>query len=203
MLHLYDYLPSGNGYKVRLLLHQLERPFQLTTLDIWNGATRTPDFLEKNPNGRIPALQLEDGRHIWESHAIIWYLAEGTPFLPADAFARAKVLQWLCFEQYELEPAIGVIRARLKYLDSDTHSWQAKYDACRERGLKALSVLNEHLKSRIFMVNDCYSIADIAVYGYVHVASDARFDMAAYPHILSWQDRVVKQPRHIPITWRP
>lgn len=203
MLHLYDYLPSGNGYKVRLLLHQIERPFKLTTMPIWDGATRTPEFLEKNPHGRIPTLQLEDGRFLWESNAILCYLAEKTPLLPTDDFARAKVFQWLCFEQYDLEPAIAVIRAQLINVDRDITTWQAQYDACRERGLKALHVLNQHLHNRIFLVNDRYSIADIAVYACVHVASEAHFDMTAYPHILSWEEHVRNQPRHIPITWQP
>jgi len=204
MLKLYDYLPSGNGYKVRLLLHQLEIPFELETLDIWSGATRTPEFLKKNPNGRIPTLQLEDGRYLWESHAIMWYLAEGSALIPANKFAKAQVLQWMCFEQYELEPALGVIRARKKFKSSHQDpSWPETEKKLRLRGLQALEVLNAQLKDCVFLVNNCYSLADIAVFGYVHVAPEADFDMAAYPNILTWQKNVQSQPLHVPITWRP
>lgn len=203
MLRLYDYLPSGNGYKVRLLLNQLAIPFELVTLDIWNGATRTPEFLSKNPNGRIPTLQLQDGRHLWESHAILWYLAEGTAFLPADRLARAQVLQWMCFEQYEVEPALGVIRARLSILGKDVDSWRALYEEKQKRGLAALITLEKHLEQYIFMVNHCYSIADIAIYGYVHVGSEAGFNMDDYPNIQAWMARVEKQPKHVPINWKP
>jgi len=203
LLRLYDYLPSGNGYKVRLLLTQLAIPFELITLDIWNGATRTPEFLAKNPNGRIPTLQLDDGRHLWESHAILWYLGEGTAFLPADRLARALVQQWMCFEQYEVEPALGVIRARTSILGGKVDSWRDVYEEKRKRGLAALEVLEKHLQDHIFMVNHCYSIADIAIYGYVHVGSEAGFKMEDYPNVHAWMDRVVKQPNHIPITWQP
>lgn len=204
MLKLYDYLPSGNGYKVRLLMHQLGIPFELETLDIWSGATRTPAFLKKNPNGRIPTLQLEDGRHLWESHAIMWYLADGSALIPANKLAKAQVLQWMCFEQYELEPALGVIRARKKFKGTSSDPiWPETERKLRLRGTQALEVLNAHLKGRVFLVNDCYSLADIAVFAYVHVASEADFDMTPYPNILAWQKIVENQPLHIPITWRP
>lgn len=205
MLKLYDYLPSGNGYKVRLLLQYLQIPFELETYDIWNGATRTGAFLKKNPNGKIPVLRLEDGRYLWESHAIIWYLAQGSSLIPADPFAKAQVMQWMCFEQYELEPSIGVIRARigLKKHQTPDPDWEPLHTKLRQRGAQALTLLDQVLARKTFLVNDCYSLADLAVYGYVHVAHEAFFDMQQFPHIQHWMQRISQQPNYVPITWRP
>ena len=140
MLRLYDYLPSGNGYKVRLLLHQLGIPFERVELDILRGETRTPEFLAKNPNGRIPTLELEDGSHLAESNAILCYLADGTPFLPADRLERARVLQWMCFEQYSHEPNIATVR--FWYHSELTDERRALLPAKRELGEAALGVMD-------------------------------------------------------------
>ena len=201
MLRLYDYLPSGNGYKVRLLLHQLRRPFELVLLDVFKKETRTPEFLAKNPNGRIPCLRLDDGTHLWESDAILFYLAEGTPFLPEDRLQRAQVLQWMFFEQYSHEPYIAVVRAWHEFglLEQNRPQLAAKM----EGGYAALGVMEGHLAKRSFFVGERYSIADIALYAYTHVADEGGFDLAPYAAVRAWLGRVRAQPRHVPITWRP
>jgi glutathione S-transferase len=198
MLRLYDHLESGNGYKARLLLHQLGIPFERVELDITNGATRTPAFLAKNPNGRIPMLELEDGTCLPESNAILWYLAEGTPFLPEDRLGRAQLLQWMFFEQYSHEPNIATLRFW-------THQgWLAQRAALvpgkREAGVAALGVMEGHLAKRAFFVEERYTIADVALYAYTHVAEEGGFALAPYPAIRAWLARVAAQPGHVPIT---
>jgi len=199
MLKLYDFLPSGNGYKVRLLLTQLGVPFELALLDIFGKKqTRTPEFLKKNPNGRIPCVRLEDGTHLWESNAILFYFAEGTPFLPADKLARAQVLQWLFFEQYSHEPYIAVVRAWHEFgmLEQNRHLLADKVKG----GYAALDVMESHIAGREWFVGERYSIADIGLYAYTHVAEEGKFDLSGYPGVRAWLERVRKQPRHIPIT---
>ena len=199
MLKLYDYLESGNGYKVRLLLTQLGRPFERIQLDIYKGASRTPDFLNKNPNGRIPALELEDGSTLWESNAIIWYLADGTPFLPSKPLDRARALQWMCFEQYSHEPNIATVRSWVQH-PKDSEDRRVMMPIKRELGYAALKVMEGHLKDRDFFVGGAYSIADIALYAYTHVAHEGGFDLKPYKAVNAWLKRVAGQPRHIPIT---
>jgi glutathione S-transferase len=198
MLRLHDFLISGNGYKVRLLLHQLGRPFERIEVDLMAGATRTAEFLRRNPNGRIPVLELEDGTHLAESNAIQWYLAEGTPFLPDDRRQRAEVLQWLFFEQYSHEPYIAVLRfwTHAGMLERNRHAVAER----RERGYQALGVMETHLASRRFFVAERYTIADIALYAYTHVAEEGGFELAGYPALRAWLERVRAQPGHVPIT---
>jgi glutathione S-transferase len=198
MLRLYDYLESGNGYKVRLLLHQLAIPFERVELDILRGETRTEAFVAKNPNGRIPTLELDDGTCLPESNAILWYLAEGTPFLPEDRLQRAQALSWMCFEQYSHEPNIATLRFW-------THAGLLEQRAAlvpgkREAGVAALGVMEGHLAKRAFFAAERYTIADIALYAYTHVAEEGGFPLAPYPAIRAWLARVAAQPRHIPIT---
>jgi len=198
MLRLYDNLFSGNGYKVRLLLTQLGVAFERIELDILKGATRTPEFLRKNPNGRIPVLELEQGEFLAESNAILFYLADSTPFLPSDRFQRAQVLQWMFFEQYSHEPNIATVRF---WMHSEiTDERRALLPGKRKLGYAALDVMEGHLKTRAFFVANRYSIADIALYAYTHVADEGGFDLGGYPSIRTWLDRVRSQPRHIPIT---
>jgi glutathione S-transferase len=198
MLRLYDYLESGNGYKVRLLLRQLGVPFERIEVDILHGASRTPEFLRRNANGRIPVLELEDGTALAESNAIQWYLAEGTPFLPDDRIQRAQVLQWLFFEQYSHEPYIAVLRFwhHAGLLERNRHAVPER----RERGYQALGVMQGHLASRRFFVGERYTIADIALYAYTHVAHEGGFELGGYPAIGAWLERVRIQPGHVPIT---
>jgi len=198
VLRLYDYLESGNGYKVRLLLTQLGIAFERVELDILKGETRTPEFLRRNPNGRIPCLELEDGTHLWESNAIQFYLAEGSELLPAGRLERAQVLQWMFFEQYSHEPYIAVVR-----FWRHAGMVESKRDQLEERvsrGYAALGVMETHLRERTFFVAERYSIADIALYAYTHVAHEGGFELSKYPAVMAWLERVRSQPLHVPIT---
>ena len=198
-MRLYDYLPSGNGYKVRLLLAQLAIPFELVQLDIVKGETRTPEFLAKNPNGRIPLLEVEPGKFLPESNAILFYLSEGTPFLPADRWERAQVLQWMCFEQYSHEPNIATVRFWVHYTEL-TPERRAAIEQKRPLGYAALDVMERHLAQHRFFVGERYTIADIALYAYTHVADAGGFDLGRYPAVRAWLERVRAEPRHVPIT---
>ena len=193
---LYDYLDSGNGYKVRLLLAQLQRPYRFRELDIMDGATRTPEFLAKNPSGNIPTLELADGRCLPESDAILWYLADGSEYLPRDAFDRAQMLRWMFFEQYSHEPYVATPRFIVRHLPADSPR-RAEIPARLARGRSALAIMEAHLATRSFFVGERYSIADIALYAYTHVAEDGGHDLAPLPHIRAWLARVAAQPRHL------
>ena len=199
MLRLHDHITSGNGYKVRLLLTLLAIPFERIEYDIDRGATRTPDFLRLNPNGRIPVLEFDDGRILAESDAILAYLAEGTPYLPQDRFERALVLQWMFFEQYSHEPNVATLRYWITH-NVLTDERRAMVDGKRRAGYAALDVMEGHLADRRYFVGERYSIADIALYAYTHVAAEGGFDLARYPAMRRWLDRVASEPRHIPIT---
>jgi glutathione S-transferase len=197
-VRLYDYHESGNAYKVRLLLCQLGLPYERVAVDILKGETRTPAFLALNPNGRIPVLVLDDGTPLAESNAILFHLAEGTALLPADRLARARVLQWMFFEQYSHEPYVAVLRfwAFAGMLEANAALVPEK----RQRGEAALAVMEGHLQQRDFFVDDRYSIADIALFAYTHVAGEGGFELSRYPAVERWISRVQSQPRHIPIT---
>ncbi|MGD1906343.1 MAG: glutathione S-transferase family protein [Leptolyngbyaceae cyanobacterium] len=198
MYRLYDFLPSGNGYKVRLLLTQLGMPFELTLLDIMKGETRTPEFLAKNANGRIPLLELESGVYLSESNAILMYLSEGTDFLPTDRLAKARVLQWLFFEQYSHEPNIATSRFWLTH-GMGMEKQQALADK-QAPGYAALQVMEDRLADHPFLVEDRYTIADIALYAYTHVAEEGNFSLENYPQIRAWLGRVREQANHVLIT---
>jgi glutathione S-transferase len=197
MLTLYDFMGSGNGYKVRLLLAQLGLTYKLVECDILKGATRTPDFLQKNPNGRIPTLQLEDGTHLAESDAILWYLAEGTKFAPADRLERAQTLQWMFFEQYSHEPYIAVARFWRHFLTELSPLQKLDLPERMKRGYAALGVMEQHLARHQFFVGDRYGLADIALYAYTHVAPEGDFDLDHYPLVCAWMGRVAGQPGHV------
>jgi len=197
---LYDYLPSGNGYKVRLLLRLLGIPYRLVQKDIIKSETRTPEFLALNPNGRIPLIVLEDGRRLFESGAIIHYLAEGTRFLPADRFTRAEILQWMFFEQYSHEPYVAVARFLMIHPEAVPPERLAELPAKQQGGYAALAVMERHLEGRRYFVGDTITIADIALYAYTHVAGEGGFDLARFPAIRGWLDRIRAEPGYIPIT---
>jgi glutathione S-transferase len=201
-LRLHDYLPSGNGYKVRLLLTQLGVPFARIEYDITRGETRTPEFLENvNANGRVPVLETEEGVFLPESDAILFYLAEGTPFLPEDRLGKTRVLQWMFFEQYSHEPNIAVARAWLHVFDTEmTEERLTVLGAKQKLGYDALRVMETHLESNDYFVGDHYSIADIALYAYTHVADEGGFDLAEFPAVRAWLGRVSSQPKYMPIT---
>ncbi|MBN3921740.1 glutathione S-transferase family protein [Nostoc sp. NMS4] len=199
LLHLYDFLPSGHGYKIRLLLTQLGMPFERIELNILKGETRTPEFLSKNPNGKIPVLEIEPGKYLAESNAILVYLSEGTEFLPYDRFLRAQVLQWLCFEQYSHEPFIATSRFWISILGK-TEEYSEAIKEKRESGYAALNLMDKHLTSEDFFVGERYTIADIALFAYTHIADEGGFDLTQYPAIQAWIERVKNQPRYISIT---
>jgi glutathione S-transferase len=201
-MHLFDYLDSGNGYKVRLLLAQLAQPYQWTELDIDAGKTRTPEFLKRNPNGRIPTLELDDGTNLAESNAILWYLAEGSSFVPSDRLGRAQVLQWMFFEQYSHEPYVATPRYIVKHLAAD-HPRRAELPDRLARGRAALAVMESHLATHRFFVAGRYSIADIALYAYTHVAEEGGHDLEPCPAVRAWLERVAAEPRHVPLMQRP
>jgi glutathione S-transferase len=192
---------SGNCYKVRLAARQLGMALTLKDYGLHDGSTRTPDYLAKNPNGRVPLLELDDGRFLPESGAILWYLAEGTKLVPDDRWGRAEALQWMFFEQYSHEPYIAVARFWLAYapkaaLDQKRHligEWH-------EKGNAALGVMQTHLARRDWFAGSRYSIADIALYGYTHVASEGGFDLSRFPAVEAWLARVASEPGHIPIS---
>jgi len=201
-LTLYGYLDSGNGYKIRLLLAQLARPYTYRELDITKGASRSPEFLRKNPNGRTPILELEDGTCLAEYNAILWYLAEGSAFLPSEPLLRAQVLQWMFFEQSSHEPFVATARFIVRHLPLDSPR-RAELPMRLEQGRLALKVMETQLEGRAFFVGERYSIADIALYAYTHVAHEAQLDLAPYPKVRSWLERVSGQGRHVSITYRP
>jgi glutathione S-transferase len=198
MLRLYDFWESGNCYKVRLLLSQLGVPFERAPVDILAGETRTPQFLAKNANGRIPLLEWDDGRRLAESNAILWYLAEGTSLLPADAFTRAQALQWMFFEQYSHEPYVAVVRfwhfAGL--LECNRTALPEKM----ERGYAALGVMERHLGNQTWFSGERYGVADIALYAYTHVADEGGFDLDRFDAVRAWLARVCAEPGHVRIT---
>jgi glutathione S-transferase len=200
MYRLYDYPPSGNGYKVRLLLSQLEVPFEYVKLDILTGETRTADFLAKNPNGRIPLLELDAGNYLAESNAILFYLAKGTPFLPEDNLTQTQVLSWLFFEQYSHEPNIATPRFWLCHLDELNPYQQLALPYKQEQGYQALAVMDQHLEQHTFFVDKSYTIADMALYAYTHVAHEGGFEVHRFPNVQRWLAQIAAQPNHVPIT---
>ena len=201
-MHLFDNLDSGNGYKVRLLLAQLGQRYDWTDLDLDAGASRRPEFLKRNPNGRIPTLELDDGTNLAESNAILWYLAEGSAYVPGDRLGRAQVLQWMFFEQYSHEPYVATPRYIVKHLPNN-HPRHAELPDRIAKGRAALAVMDEHLKTRRFFVAERYTIADIALYAYTHVAHEGGHDLGAYSNVRAWLERVAGERGHVGIDARP
>jgi glutathione S-transferase len=198
MLTVYGMADSGNCYKVKLALEQLKLPYRWIEVSTTKGETRTQEFLACNPNGQVPTLELEDGSFLPESGAILHYLAEGTPLLPAGKLAHARCLQWMFFEQYSHEPCIAVARAILRYQPPDSPR-RAELPKLQERGHKALGVMQTHLSTEPFFAGGRYSIADIALYAYTHCAADGGFDLQAYPAVNAWLARVKSIPGHVPL----
>lgn len=188
MLTLHDYLPSQNGWKARVLLGLLNIPYDSALVSIFEGESHTDAFLKLNPAGAVPVLELEDGRAIAESNAILIYLAEGTPFLSADRYVNAKIMQWLFFEQYHVEPVIGSLR--FWTLTGRLERNQAMVTAKREAGARTLAALERSLTGTPFLVGDTLTIADIAVYAYGHLAEDCGYAPADFPAVLAWMGRV-------------
>ncbi|WP_137886873.1 glutathione S-transferase family protein [Pseudomonas sp. 2FE] len=196
MYKVYGDYRSGNCYKIKLMLHLLGKESKWVPVDILKGETQTPEFLEMNPNGKIPVLQLEDGSCLWESNAILNFLADGSEFLPSEPRLRTQVLQWQFFEQYSHEPYIAVARFIQLYQGMPAERLE-EYQTCQVRGHKALKVMEQQLKRTAYLVGESYSIADIALYAYTHVADEGGFDLSGYPAIQAWLQRVASHPRHV------
>jgi glutathione S-transferase len=195
---LYNSQVSGNCYKVRLLLAHLGLDYARRELDVVDRSNRPEVLGELNPALRVPTLVLDDGRPLAESDAILVYFAEGTQYLPEDRYERAQVLQWLFFEQYSHEPYLAVVRFWVAF--SDAPPPEAEIEARRRGGYVTLDAMERHLATRTFLVGERYTIADIALYAYTHVAGEGGFDLEPYPAIRAWLDRVAAQPGHVPIT---
>lgn len=197
MTTVYGYSPSGNCHKVRLLLEQLGRPYDWIETDSSAGATRTPAYLAKNPNGKVPMLELEDGRVLVESNAILCYLAAATPFLPDDRWTYAQALSWMFFEQYSHEPYIAVARFIRGWTPADSPRRGEELSRCQERGHQALAVMERHLSSNAWFTGSGYGIADIALFAYTDVAHHGGFDLGPYPALRDWLSRVRATPRFV------
>jgi glutathione S-transferase len=195
---LYNSAVSGNCYKVRLLAAHLGLSLDLIELSVVDRSNRAQVLGDLNPARRVPTLVLDDGRPLAESNAIIWYLGDGTAYVPRDPYERAQVLQWQFFEQYQHEPSIAVVRFLIAFSGvAEQHNERIREQTAN--GYIALDAMERHLVGRTFLVGEQYSIADISLYAYTHVADEGGFDLTAYPAIRAWLDRVAAQPGHIPI----
>jgi glutathione S-transferase len=201
---LYSMQNSGNCYKPRLLMHQLGIPFRVVETDTREGATRTAEFIALNPNARVPLLILPDGRKLSESNAMLLYLAEGTKYLPADRYERALVNQWLFFEQYDHEPQVAVARSWLHvFPERKARVTPEQIAGWQDKGNKALGVMEKRLAANDWLAGSAYSVADIALYAYTHVAEDGGYDLGRYPGISAWIKRVAAQPGYVGLFWQP
>jgi glutathione S-transferase len=194
---------SGNCYKVRLALAQLDVPYRLVEIDILQGETRTPEFLAMNPSGHVPLLEVAPGRYIAESNAILWYIAEHTPLAPVDRADRAEMLQWMFFEQHSLEPNLGAAYFWLTLVRGGRELQSHALEDWMQEGYRALGVMERHLAKRRFFAADRYTIADVALYGYTHVAHTCDFDLTSFPAVRDWLDRIAEQPNHITMDAQP
>ncbi|MGH8714402.1 MAG: glutathione S-transferase family protein [Casimicrobiaceae bacterium] len=196
MIKVYGMSASGNCHKVRMVLAALQLRYDWIETDSVRGATRTPEFLAKNPNGKVPLLEIEPGVYLPESNAIMFYLAEASPLLPGDRLERARVLQWLFFEQYSHEPYIAVARF-LRRFHSDPASQRALAESKLAGGYRALEVMETQLAGAPFFAGTRYTIADIALYAYTHVAGEGGFDLGRFPAVGRWLARVAAQPGYV------
>ena len=195
MYKLYSMRRSGNSYKVRLGLAQLDIAHELIEIDILQGETRTPEFLKMNPSGHVPVLEVAPGKHIAESNAILWYIAGHTPLMPEDRAERAEMLQWMFFEQHSLEPNLGAAYFWLALVKGGRDLQSHALEDWMEEGYRALGVMERHFKEHRYIVADRYTVADIALYAYTHVAHLCDYDLTMFPAIGSWLARVEAQPR--------
>jgi glutathione S-transferase len=203
MYTLYSMGRSGNCYKVRLALAQLGIDYELVEMDILKGETRTPEFLKMNPSGRVPLLEVAPDRYLAESNAILWYIAAGSPLLPQDDIERAQALQWMFFEQHSLEPNIGAAYFWLTLVKGGRELQQHALEDWMEEGYRSLGVMEKHLTENDFFATGRYTIADIALYAYAHVAEQCDYDLTRYPAIRAWLMRVAARDAYIPMDWHP
>jgi glutathione S-transferase len=203
MYTLYSMQRSGNSYKVRLALARLGIPYKLVEVDILQGESRTPEFLAKNPNGHVPLLEVAPGRYLAESNAILWYVAGGSMLAPEDRIARAEALQWMFFEQHSLEPNIGAAFFWLALIKGGRDLQSHALEDWMEEGYRALGVMEMHLSKNHFFVAGHFTIADIALYAYTHVAHECDYDLERYPAVRAWLARVEAEPGHVAMDWQP
>lgn len=196
---LYNSAVSGNCYKVRLLLAHLGVEYETVELSVVDRSNRSEVLGDLNPAQRVPTIVLDDGRPLGESNAILWYFGDGTSYVPTDPYERAQVLQWQFFEQYQHEPAIAVARFLIAYSELPRDEYRERLPGLTKSGNVALTAMERHLEGREFLVGETYSIADISLYAYTHVADEGGFDLDAYPAIRGWLERVAAQPGHVPI----
>ncbi len=199
MFTLYSMQRSGNSYKARLALAQLNIPYRLVEIDILKGESHTPEFLTKNPNGQVPLLEVAPGRFLAESNAILWYIAGGSPLAPDDRIERAETLQWMFFEQHSLEPNLGAAYFWLTLVKGGRDLQRHAFEDWMEEGHRALGVMENHIALHDFFAADRYTIADIALYAYTHVAHLCDFDLSPYPAVRAWLARVAAEPDHVPM----
>ncbi|MCX5571764.1 glutathione S-transferase family protein [Kaistia nematophila] len=200
---LYSMQFSGNCYKPRLAMHELGIPFRIVDFQKGAGQTTSPEFLALNPNAQVPLLVLPDGRPLAESNAMLLHLAEGSDLIPTDAYDRAICYQWLFFEQYSHEPVIAVARNWLTYIPGGRETMAHRIDEWQQKGNRVLAIMDQFLAQHAFFGGPAFSIADIALYAYTHVASEADYDLDRYPAIVAWLARVAARPRHVGLDWRP
>ena len=195
---LYDSPVSGNCYKVRLLLAHLGIPYERRTMDVVDRSNRPEVLGGLNPALRVPTLVLDDGRPLAESGAILWYLGEGSRFVPVDPYERAQMLQWMFFEQYDHEPAIAVARFWLAY-SGRAEEFADRLPERQAAGRRALAAMEQHLDGRSYLVGNRLTLADLALYAYTHVAHEGGFDLELFPAVLDWLNGVASEPGHVPI----
>jgi glutathione S-transferase len=203
MYTLYSMRRSGNCYKVRLALAQLDIPHRLVEIDILKGETRTPEFLTMNPSGHVPLLKVANDRHIAESNAILWYIGGNTPLVPDDRADRAEMLQWMFFEQHSLEPNIGAAYFWLTLVKGGRDLQQHALEDWMQEGYRALGVMEKHLARHDFFAANTYTLADIALYAYTHLAHQCDFDLSSFPAVRAWLARVADQSGHIAMDSEP
>jgi glutathione S-transferase len=203
MVTLYSMQRSGNSYKVRLALAQLGIPYRLVEVDILKGESHTPEYLAMNPSGQIPLLEAAPGRFIAESNAILWYVADGTPLAPDDRVDRAETLQWMFFEQHSLEPNLGAAYFWLTLVKGGRELQQHAFEDWMEEGYRALGVMEKHLQTRAFFAAGRYTIADIALYAYTHLAHECDYDLTSFPAVRAWLERMTAQAGHISMSRQP
>jgi glutathione S-transferase len=203
MYKLYSMQRSGNSYKARLAMALLNIPYERIEVDILRGESRTPDFLRKNPSGQVPLLEVTAGRFLAESNAILWYVAGGTSIAPDDRIDRAEILQWMFFEQHALEPNIGAAYFWLSLVRGGRELHANSIEDWLERGYRALQVMENHLRQHDYFAAGRFTIADIALYAYTHLAEQCDFDLGSFPAIRKWLDRVGRQPGFVAMDWEP
>lgn len=202
MYTLYSMQRSGNSYKVRLAMAALGIPYRLREVDILKGESHTPEFLARNPTGQVPLLEVAPGRYLAESNAILWYLTVGTPLAPQHRIERAMALQWMFFEQHSLEPNIGAAWFWLSLVKGGRELQQHALEDWIEEGHRALGVMEKHLKTHRFFVDDRLTVADLALYAYTHIAHECDFDLSGFPYLRAWIDRVAAEPGHVAMDWQ-